>query len=872
MRNDKDHDNQKRLLDGNPRRRQLIGHGSLHKLQPHQHHYHYPHYPHSNNKQQQQHQHPNTHKKKKNHHHHHHLHHYNKNKKQKAPQMYFPWKVDAMPPFQAIPSTLLTFSSSSSSSSSTANLEGSIVNLVYHQHRRRRRRKRTNSNTHPQSPSQSPSPHSPPQQQQQQQDEENGSHKGSPSSRYDKNNDDHHDNDDDDDDDKFATYLNWATSDNPDGVPIVHPAVNQGNCGSCWALAATGSLEASVARHVAAQAYQEYWIIHRQQSNYSNEHNWSQNLSHDDDDDNNNNGEEASDEDDEEEDEREQDGNVEQDDQTDDNDGQKRQGAQGRATTTTNATTNSSFVLSDSSLSKVGHGEVNDTTADTNTSSLDIADNPVFHTTANESLNNSTTATALVQNETDENENNTQQQEKNLSQYNDLWQRQEQEALAMAQQVERQTFQQLNLSIQELLDCDTTADQGCTGGNPLLAFDFIYKYGLVDWTDYPYTAGFSQVDGTAALSPSAPTMASTLSWSWSWLSTSTTKSANKDTHNNKNDIVDQENACQFQQTRAPVATALAWGRIPPHNEQYMEWVLRHIGPIAVGINGAAPSFLSYQGGIYDDFNCSTTIANHALLIVGYGQEEVVKYWIARNSWGTEWGENGFVRIRRRGPKRKGFHHKAGICGIANNPSVALGGRLVNPLSIAISSESFPSSTSSESLADSALQPLHNLLKKDDDDDNDNKKNSFCETLVAEPSNATLWKSTLHHFRLGLLSPLTSCRVHEWIVQHKIRIVEGMGSMVLWGCVVWLLTLDCRRRHRQRQRRQELLQRQQELEQHQLELEKEHHQSAEEPTEQEHHVEPVLSTGSFLTAQEKGKDDNGLVANEQTPLLQNSRAS
>jgi predicted nucleic acid-binding Zn ribbon protein len=53
----------------------------------------------------------------------------------------------------------------------------------------------------------------------------------------------------------------------------------------------------------------------------------------------------------------------------------------------------------------------------------------------------------------------------------------------------------------------------------------------------------------------------------------------------------------------------------------MQSVLRNIGPIAVGINGGDPSFLSYSGGtIFDSEQCSDQQANHALLIVEYGQE------------------------------------------------------------------------------------------------------------------------------------------------------------------------------------------------------------------------------------------------------------
>ena len=57
------------------------------------------------------------------------------------------------------------------------------------------------------------------------------------------------------------------------------------------------------------------------------------------------------------------------------------------------------------------------------------------------------------------------------------------------------------------------------------------------------------------------------------------------------------------------------------------------------------SFEEYKGGIfydktgYDDFD-------HIVSVVGWGVQNSTKYWVVRNSWGANWGENGFFRIVR----------------------------------------------------------------------------------------------------------------------------------------------------------------------------------------------------------------------------------
>jgi cathepsin L len=70
-------------------------------------------------------------------------------------------------------------------------------------------------------------------------------------------------------------------------------------------------------------------------------------------------------------------------------------------------------------------------------------------------------------------------------------------------------------------------------------------------------------------------------------------------------------------------------------------------PISVAINSGS-TFKDYKGGIYQcpnngDFVDSTKV-DHAIVLVGYGNEGGVDYWIVKNSYGFSWGEKGFMRI------------------------------------------------------------------------------------------------------------------------------------------------------------------------------------------------------------------------------------
>ncbi|KAI0495919.1 hypothetical protein KFK09_022226 [Dendrobium nobile] len=108
------------------------------------------------------------------------------------------------------------------------------------------------------------------------------------------------------------------------------------------------------------------------------------------------------------------------------------------------------------------------------------------------------------------------------------------------------------------------------------------------------------------------------------------------------------------------ATIKGYEDVPTNNEfALMQAVANQ--PVSVAIDANSSDFKLYAGGVFTG-QCGTNI-DHGVAVVGYGTDsEGTSFWLVKNSWGTSWGEQGYIRMQRN------VTDAQGLCGIAIHPS------------------------------------------------------------------------------------------------------------------------------------------------------------------------------------------------------------
>jgi len=147
------------------------------------------------------------------------------------------------------------------------------------------------------------------------------------------------------------------------------------------------------------------------------------------------------------------------------------------------------------------------------------------------------------------------------------------------------------LSEQEIVDCDNS-DSGCSGGDPPTAYSYVISAGGLETdADYPYSAN--------------------------------------------------DDDCVFDKSKV-VVTISDWKyATQSQDESEMQTALVNWGPLSICVD--AEPWQDYSQGILAASDCATSL-DHCVQAVGYDMTNATPFWSVRNSWGTDWGEDGYIRL------------------------------------------------------------------------------------------------------------------------------------------------------------------------------------------------------------------------------------
>jgi len=162
-----------------------------------------------------------------------------------------------------------------------------------------------------------------------------------------------------------------------------------------------------------------------------------------------------------------------------------------------------------------------------------------------------------------------------------------------------------SLSVQQIVDCDDEARYGCNGGWPYQAWEYIKAQGGQDlWSCYPYAG--------------------------------------------------RDEKCRYNKA-CDAARVVSWGWVDRGNEPGMKDWLWGNAPISICVD--ASQWIYYKGGIVLSSQCERA-TDHCVLLTGWNMDTRPPSWHVRNSWGTDWGEGGYILLQ----------YDANTCNMATYPA------------------------------------------------------------------------------------------------------------------------------------------------------------------------------------------------------------
>jgi len=128
--------------------------------------------------------------------------------------------------------------------------------------------------------------------------------------------------------------------------------------------------------------------------------------------------------------------------------------------------------------------------------------------------------------------------------------------------------------------------------------------------------------------------------------------------------VPQDGSCKFDKSEI-VASISSYRNVTSGSESELQNAVATVGPISVAINAQAAGFMTYTSGVYSSDSCPGAFndLDHGVLAVGYGTQNGMDYWLVKNSWGADWGQEGYIMMRRN------YQNMCGIATAASYPIV-----------------------------------------------------------------------------------------------------------------------------------------------------------------------------------------------------------